>query len=234
LSFAAVGGVTPKKETLFSWVWRFRGRRPVLVDALLHNRTLNVLPVLLFILSGIGGLFLLLATANPVDAVAGGLPPGAHPVLALLASGSGNLSPEFLLQATALSAAIIFFWGLLYQWFVLVSSKYGPSFFFLFMILATGVPMMAGMILANTTGGPHPLASLILHLTPVAQVPLWLSETAPNWLKVVSPLPVTIGYLMLGLGLLFAVYGRVNSMIQRVERTKGEMGISVTPQPATA
>jgi hypothetical protein len=205
LSFVAVGAVTPKKETLLSWVWRFRGLRPVVVDALLHDRTLNTFPILMFILSGVGGLVLLLAT------------------------GEGSVSPEFLLQAAALAAATIFFWGLLYQWFVLVSSKYGPSFFFLFMVMATGVPMMAGMILANTTGGSPALASLVLHLTPVAQVPVWLSDDAPNWLKVVSPLPITICYLMLGIGLLFAAYGRVARMVQRVDRTKGEMGISFVP-----
>jgi hypothetical protein len=234
LSFVAVGAVTPKKETLLSWVWRFRGLRSAFVDALLHDRTPNLLPILVSIVSGLGGLCLLIATWNSagVPAGPGPAPSGIGFWLQMLATGNGAVTPEFLLQATALAAATIFFWGLLFQWFLLVSSKYGPSFFFLVMILSTGVPMMAGMILANTAGGPHPLATLFLHLTPIAQVPLWLSESAPNWLKSVSPLPVTIGYTLLGIGLLFAVYGRVNSMVQRVERTKGGIEIGLLPTTA--
>jgi hypothetical protein len=205
LAFIAMGAVTPKREAFFSWIWRFRGNHTALRDAFLHDRTLNTAPIIVAILTGLVGLALLVIT------------------------GQGGVTADFLVEAAALTAAVIFFWGLTYQWFVLVSGKYGPSFFFLFLIFTTGIPMIAGMIIASDLRGPSTLSTFLLHLTPIAQFPLWYSDgergNAPGWLKVISAWPVTIGYLMLGIWIWVLIQRRLNQLVRRVHQTKEEMEI---------
>ncbi len=195
--------VTPKRELLWSWVWRFRGLKPTWHDALWHDRCLNTLPLIISVFSGALSLTLLIVTSGQ-----------AVDWQALILSGLAVV-------------AMIFCWGVLFQWSVLAAGKYGTSLFMILAVMALFSPVMLGFILWGISNGAHPLAIPILHLTPVLEIGNWFGDDKSQHpaLALVTGWPITVAYFVLGFLMLYLLHARLDKMIERVKQTKAGMGV---------
>ncbi len=161
-----VTGVTPWRETLLTWVWRFRGRRPRLLDWLFGDRSENALVLLAFALIGllVYGLLVLLPEWQ--------------------ANGPTPLEEErtVLVLAPSVTTVLLLSLGTLYQWFVFIAGRFGKTAFVLFLMLIDLVP--------HIVGSYYDLPWL-LTLSPSAQAVRWLQ---PNVGEPLSPLPLLAVY----------------------------------------
>jgi hypothetical protein len=204
--------VTPWREALLSWVWRFRGRRSWLRDSLVGDRSENTAALAVFCLIGAVGLVLLVWLPATLLGQ-----PGAAPLVAVRQAAP-------VLVATPL---LILSLGLLYQWCVLVAGRYGWMAFALLVGLAVLLPVLAGeyydQILPRMTGQQyHGEAELARSLSPASHYARWLDTAA-------APLPVYPLLVSYGLLLLIAwaaVRGRIHRHIEVVDRKLAAMGVS--------
>jgi hypothetical protein len=147
-----VTGVTPWRETLLSWVWRFRGRQPRLVDWWLGDRSENSLVLLTF--AAIGLLVFVLLVVLP-EASANGW-------------GTGALDRDVLVPAAAVTTVLLLSLGMLYQWFVFIAGRFGKTAFVLLLMLVDLVPHIVG----SSYNLPWVLA-----LSPSAHAVRWLEPS---------------------------------------------------------
>jgi hypothetical protein len=129
-SLLLIMSTTPWRETLHSWVWRFRGRVPWLWDWWLGDRSNNGLTVLTFCAQGVLALGLLVV-----------LP-------AVLADGPEPLRQSWPVLVSAMTTTVVLTlaFGALHQWFVLVGGRHGIPLMTLVLIMAVGLPVLLGRI----------------------------------------------------------------------------------------
>jgi hypothetical protein len=132
-SLALTFGMTAWRETLYSWVWRFRRRRPLLVDLCWGDRSENVLSLATFALMGLVnlGLFIVLPAAwaewtGPTD---------ANLFLSAL--------PTWI-AAAIMTAVLILAFGTIHQWLLLIAGRPGSPITFILAAMATFIPLAGG------------------------------------------------------------------------------------------
>jgi hypothetical protein len=145
-----MNSVTPWRESLHSWVWRFRGRTPRLWDWWLGERSENVLALVTFCV--IGNLCLALLVLLPA-----GLQDGFAPI-----RRSGPVLASVVITTTLLMLTF----GTLHQWFVFIAGRNGKA------ALAT---LMVIIILPLQLVGEYYHSAFLLALSPTAHFGRWLS-----------------------------------------------------------
>jgi hypothetical protein len=127
-SLALLAAVTPRRETLVSWVWRYRGRRPRWLDLWLGARSENTL--VLPTVCGIG-----------VVMLGGGLllPAG-------LSRGWPSLQPMVgtVVAATGLTCVLILASGALSQWLEFTFSRGAGGYYVSLLGFAVSLPHLLG------------------------------------------------------------------------------------------
>jgi hypothetical protein len=120
--------VTPWRETLESWVWRFRGRLSLPYDLLLGERSANSLILMVYGLMGVAGLWLFV-------------------LLPAALGGDGVVAPVLNLtwKALALTVLLILALGTVHQRAVLLVGRNGAVAFFLLGIILDLPPHMLGL-----------------------------------------------------------------------------------------
>jgi hypothetical protein len=146
--------VTPGRDVLMSWIWRFRGRRPWLSDVWLGERSENTLVTITFAVLGILGLlfFVLLPEA--------------------LADGWA-WSPadgRVILGSAATMTLVLVALGTLYQWCIAITPGSGAGIFWTIGVLL--------MVPAHIIGVVYKI-DVVLALTPTAVFAAWIGNNAP-------------------------------------------------------
>ena len=147
-----VFAITPSRESLWSWFWRFRGRLPKLVDLVRGERSENVAALFIFAALGIVslvGFVIVPAAARNLQAYRNELP--------TIAAVAG---------ATVL---LLFSLGTLKQWLALIAGRGGFSFF---VVLATMVALPHAL-------GEYYKLDWLQSLSPSPHFARWLSGSTP-------------------------------------------------------
>jgi hypothetical protein len=119
---------TPKRETYLSWIWRWRGRRSLLIDLLIGKRTLTAL-----------SLFVHCAIGLAVAAWGLLLPAWLSPSLGPTAVHGVRVG-----IAGAMSVLVILCYGAFYQVLCVTGGKGTWPIFFVVVVLGSGVPFLVG------------------------------------------------------------------------------------------
>jgi hypothetical protein len=187
---------TPWRETLHSWVWRFRGRRPWLWDWWLGNRSDNGLALLTFCAIGLVNL-VLFVLAPAVRADGQQALQDAAPVLA---------------SATALLVMLTLTFGTLHQWLVFVAGRGG---------LGTMTTLIALVIAMPHVVGYYYELDWLLLFSPSYHVNHWFVDPRP--VKELGPLVAEYGAMFLAAWL--ALHQGLRQLESVVHRKLQEMGV---------
>jgi hypothetical protein len=149
LSYLLLGSITPSRDALSSWVWRFRGRSPWLRGLWLGDRTENGLALVTFCLMGGAGLCLFVL----------------WPAAAL--EGSATVMAERVEVGSMLvvTALLVLSLGTVYQWFVSVAGRAGRGAFSTLVAILNAPFHIVGQYYHN---------DFLLALTPSAHFAAWL------------------------------------------------------------
>ena len=150
LGLWVMNSVTPWRESLRSWVWRFRGRTPGLWDWWLGERSENGLVLTTFCILGVLCLVLLVL-----------LPAGLQDGFAAIRA-NGSVIARVVLTTTVLLLAL----GTLHQWFVFIAGRTGKAWLVTFLVI---------IILPLHLLGDYYQRDLLLALTPSAHFARWMS-----------------------------------------------------------
>jgi hypothetical protein len=147
--------VTPWRETLISWVWRFRNQRSRLLDLWLGNRSENILALLTFGALGLlnGLLFVVLPAMRMDDA----------------STIAGSWDVPIWVTVTALVLTMTY--GTIHQWVIYVAGRSGNGLTLTAIALAIVVPHLVGLY--------YDLQSLA-SLSPSYHFGKWLSAAPSN------------------------------------------------------
>jgi hypothetical protein len=128
VGLALIMGMTPWRETIYSWVWRFRGRVPLLWDLWLKDRSENGLALLTFCAIGIVNLWLFV------------LLPGIR------ADGVEELkrSLPIVVPAAAILVVVTLTLGTIHQCLLLIGGRPAGPLLFILVIVAAGGPPLLG------------------------------------------------------------------------------------------
>jgi len=145
--------ITPGRETLKTWIWRFRGRMPLWKDLLWGPRSSNLGALVVFCLMG-GVIALLLALA--VDG------------RTMMASTTGDLMANTA-RMVGVTFAVLLGFGSLFQWLFSIGSIGG--FMYLAMLaMLSALPHLTGAYLDS---------AFLQSLSPSAQFASWLFGVPP-------------------------------------------------------
>lgn len=147
VSVVAMTWATPRRETFQSWIWRFRGRRPALVDFVVGDRSLNYAVLLVHCL--IGAAVLACALVGPA-------------VVFDPRVSSGVQTPMIWIGLLIVCTVTVSY-GLFYQMLAVTTSGRGVLvlFFFSLMIMAV-VPMgFAEYFTMPVVGSLSPLSMIV-------------------------------------------------------------------------
>lgn len=191
--------ITPTRETLWSWSWRFRKRRPWLVDGLIGSRSPNSVAILAMIAIGTLSYF--------------GLVLWPASISQFPASAAWQFLPDAVIMAFVMSVCLLAF-GTLLQWCHLFFGNVAMILFISLLLLIT-VP-------AHVAGFSYDFPWLE-DLTWSSHLGQWLLDRPPqNWL------PVTLLYIAIYLGARFAISQRMRVMNSIVDRRLAEMGVEIS------
>jgi hypothetical protein len=144
--------ITPWKESVESWVWRFRGRSNRLLDSLVGERSENGAVLVAF--AALGLLSLSLFVVLP-DVIREGI--------------SNLMAHEWTVVPAALTMVLmILTWGTFSQWFVFVAGRNGKT-----LTLA----IIVGLVVPLHVTGVYYQSDAILAMTPSAHFADWLMGT---------------------------------------------------------
>lgn len=228
-SFIVIGCVTPNRELLETWAWRWRGKKPWLLDEWLGERSLNTLALVTCCLIGALGIgALLLMAGDPQE-----------PILAQndwfvvldksLAGEEVRDATQVIPLVLALTSLIVLTFGSIYQWMVTVANKYGSSMFILLLFVAVALPAVAGAITegqrAQRVQGPM---NIWLELSPVIHYIAWggapLGMPNLTWIALI--------YSACFVLTLLGTRRRLGRIVRRVEAKLETMGVrATTPRP---
>jgi hypothetical protein len=204
-SLYLIGLITPWKESLFSWSWRVRGRRPWLADWWLGNRSDNVLALFTFCVIGLvmWGLCVVLPAAHQygTDAI-----PKALPVLA-----TGPLLIVVLTMAA----------GLIQQWIVFVAGRAGQGLVTLTLAVLIGAPHAAGYYFEE---------EWLLNLSPSYQMWRWFNDPLP----LTDLVPVLLLYTSLAVAAGALLRRREGKLARAIDAKLRQMGVPPALRPAGA
>jgi hypothetical protein len=126
--FFLMAGMTPWRESLHSWVWRFRGTGPWLRDLWLGDRSENGLALVTFCAIGICNLLLLVV----------------WPVVRLENSPMTGADWSQLMAAAGTTVLLILVLGTLHQWMVFFAGKSGFGMTMTVIVFALVIPHWMG------------------------------------------------------------------------------------------
>jgi hypothetical protein len=198
VSLALIMGMTPWRETIYSWVWRFRGRASRLRDLWLGDRSENALALLTFCAIGIINLVLFVI-----------LP-------CVRADGAAELmkSMPILLPAVAMTGVLILTFGTIHQWLILVGGRQVIPFLFVLVILLTGGPALLGQ---------YERIKWLIPLSPGAHFVYWLFLGGPKPAYNAAPLIIIYGALLI---LAWAALRRRMTLVDRwITHKLRQMGV---------
>lgn len=215
-SLALVSRVTPWRESLLSWIWRFRGRRSWLRDSLLGDRAENTAVLPIFCLIGAAGLVLLVWLPAALQQQ-----PGARPLTAI------DQSAPVLLATPLLIVSL----GVLYQWFALLAGRYGWTAFAMLVGLAVVLPVLVGeyydRVLPEMTGQHYPAeTNLSRSFSPASQYAHWIDGATDK----LPALPLLGSYALLLVAVWVPLRRRIRRHIRVVDRKLAAMGVQ-RPDP---
>jgi hypothetical protein len=196
VSLYLIGLITPWKESLFSWSWRVRGRRPWLADWWLGNRSDNVLALGTFCVIGLvmWGLCVVLPAVYLYGPEA---VPAALPVLAS--------APILIVVLTAAA-------GLVQQWVVFVAGRAGQGLVTMALALLIGAPHVAGYYFEE---------DWLLNLSPSYQMWRWFNDPLP----LTDLAPVALLYASLALAAGCLLWRRQAQLARAVDAKLRQMGV---------
>lgn len=226
-SFVVMGCVTPNRELLESWAWRWRGRRSWFRDEWLGERSVNTLVLLTCcLLCALGVGLLYVGAGDPQE------PNDAHNdwkqmVTMRFTVKEALIVPRLATQivplALGLTCLIIFTFGTIYQWMVTVAKRYGASVFILALFLLVALPAIIGAIIEARREQPmvSPM-NVALEFSPLIHFIVWCGAPMdfpnPGWI---------VGlYLVLSLGALVSLRRRLGRIIRRVDSKLAGMKVS--------
>lgn len=122
-------GITPWRETMRSWVWRFRGRTTWARDSLIGARSESTMALLVYCLLGVLGLAIMVLPA------------------AWWYSQPGEIGKQWrtALAASSMTVLLILSMGVGFQWFMLIFGKGGNGFFVGGMLIFVLTPQIVGL-----------------------------------------------------------------------------------------
>lgn len=206
--------VTPGRDVLETWIWRWRGRRSLLLDMWVGDRTENGLVLLTF---GITGFVVAwLGVALP-DWSSGS--PGDHATV---------------LTATCVSFLLLVAFGAMHQWVMLIAPRQGVAMFFVFALLLNAVPAVLGGIWYSSSAerwmsgnsGPAKVSdkipsNLALDVAPGAHFVHWFGGDTPK--PHLIPLIAVYGILLLVVW--YLLRNRIARMTNVVDCKLAAMGV---------
>ena len=195
LALLFMGRMTPGRESFLSWAWRLRGRRSLLADMLIGERTLNFVAIL--ICSSIGLVVFLGAIAVP---------------LAILRPHLVSQTNWMAIALSAvLSSLVVVCYGLIYQCFCVAMNKGAGVLLFVCGLLFTLGPIAIG-------GGFE--ITVVTSLSPISTfIQLDEQQQAPY-----APGPILIVHC-LGIALwAWALLRITTPLIRSVDRRLAQMG----------
>lgn len=195
VSFWLIDGVTPWRESLQSWVWRFRKSTPRFVDLLLGERSENV--VVLGVLTLAGTALLLLCVLLPFALQSG--------VAAIQASRLP------ILTMCAVTSLLLLSLGTVYQWFVFIGGRNGKGIF-LSLVLILTVPF-------HIVGYYYQI-QFMYAIAPSAHFVHWL-----RGMGYLTPVPLLILYSLLFVLARISLTRRLHGLEAVVDRKLETMGV---------
>jgi hypothetical protein len=211
-SLLLVVAVTPWRETLESWVWRFRGRASRVWDSWVANRAENGMALVTFAVIGLVALLVALL-----------LTPWVNEREELLEEWT------ILPQVAGLTVLLILALGTLYQWCLFLGRR-GYNLFALLVVILVVVPhFVGGTMKANRPNeAAWPWVDWLLSVTPSAHYVLWLGP----WDESLALAPVIILYLILLLVFRAAFHGSMRHVEHTVTTKLRAMGVKAQgPRP---
>jgi hypothetical protein len=219
-SFWLMVCVTPGRDVLETWIWRWRGRRSLALDWWIGDRTENALVLLTFGIIGFAATWLAVALPDW--------------------SSRTPADPAIIATATGVSFLLLLAYGTVHQWFMLVARRQGFAVFLLFVIVVNAVPAVLGTIWYeyaveksgvryDQTGltkiSDRVPSNVVLDITPGAHFAYWFGADVPRP-RLLVLVPV-YGALLVGMWLLLR--GRVARMENVVDRKLEAMGVRPVP-----
>ena len=191
--------VTPWKESLQSWIWRFRGRVPRLQDLWLGERSENGLGVLTFAVIGLVDLVLLVLVPFGLE------------------NGFDQLQRDFslILSVAAASTLLLLTLGIMYQWCAALAGRNGKGIF--------GTMVLFLVVPAHITGYYYSLP-ILLAITPSAHFASWFTGSPPP-----SLLPLVIVYAVGLYFIWLSLRRSINRTQHVVQQKLELMGVSQAP-----
>ncbi len=186
-SFVLMFSVTPRRQGLMSWVWRFRNRVPWVRDSALGDRSENSLVLVIFVLIGLVNLSLLVWLPSTLA--------GGHVLVNQVAAA---------VTRPALMAILLMSLGVFYQLLVLVAPSGGKMVFYLIVGLMAGVPAALGS---------HYHLEWLQAFSPISHFIDWMSYSQHS----LPPAPVIVLYSIVMLYSWRQLRQWVNSYIRIVD-----------------
>jgi hypothetical protein len=202
-----VQGMTPWRETLQSWLWRYRRRQHAAWYRWVGDRSPNGPALMVFCIEGIflGALLVLLPAAYHH---------GWNNVAAVM--------PE-MLWVTATMVIMIVSLGILYQWIVLLAGRGGLGTMLTLVSLAVVVPHLVG---------EYYQIDWVTAFSPSAHFSGWLFGRLLNK-PLLNPVPMLAAYMALGLLLEVSLRRRLSRLGRQVDRKLEQMGVPGYGTPAS-
>jgi hypothetical protein len=162
-------GITAWRETLHSWVWRFRGQGNYWRDLWLGNRSENVLALLTFCALAVVGLMALVVVPAVRDEGLSVFQESQSEVLAVL----------------SLTVMLILVVGTVYQWFVFLAGRNGAALIASLVLAVTAIPHLAGH---------YYQLNWLLRLCPSYYFGQWLVQMVQSGISLVDMIPFFLLY----------------------------------------
>jgi hypothetical protein len=192
-------GMTAWRETLHTWVWRFRRRRPLLLDLWLGDRSENILALATFAVIGF------------VDLAVFVVFPG---VWSLKGFPSFWRALPTLIAATTVTGVLILAFGTIHQWILLMGGRVGSAITF---VLATGAMFIP------LAGGFSKQTQWLMSFSPVLHFAHWLNQADPDP-PVFSYLVLVLIYLLVFMVSWYLLRGRMRKLEAWVDFKLRTMG----------
>jgi hypothetical protein len=217
-----LGNITPTREMLDSWLWRFKEKRSWWFDGWLGDRSPNTMGVITCVLIGLAGMGYLYANSLGGTDLTTTEKTNIGAKLEAITKTADEILPWLIAVYVAAQLA----YGVFFQWFALIGGKYGPSLFLLFAFMVVAVPAIGGAALAQRDAEElqRPFTNFLLDLSPAVHL---ISMAG-------APFPLPNPWLLLSLygAATIAVYVDFRRRIQRmadvITKKKRFMGVIPT------